>query len=200
MGTELEWKLAVPEAGLQDQILRDPEVCGLAAEPLRCYHMQSAYYDTPDRRLSSRRITLRHRMENETSVVCMKAPLPDAPDPHMHGEWELEGEDVIAALPRLAALGAPADLPEAEELTCVCRADYRRRALLLRFADGSEGELALDHGLLIGRTASLPLCELELEMKSGDPGAALALLSDLKVRYRLTPQETSKYARASSLP
>lgn len=200
MGTELEWKMTGPTAGGLEGILQDPEVLALGTEPVRRYHMESAYYDTPDRQLNRRRITLRRRMENETSVICLKAPLADAPDPHMHGEWELEGADVTEALPRLAAQGAPGDLPDPETLTCVCRADYHRRALLLRFADGSEAELAVDEGFLMGRTARLPLCELELEMKSGGPEAARAFLSALSSRYHLTPLEQSKYARASKLP
>ena len=199
MGKEMEWKRSVPEAALLDGILRDPAVSALAAEEVRVYEMRTVYYDTPERELGKRKITLRCRMENEISVVCVKAPLPDAPDPHMHGEWELEGTDPLAALPRLVALGAPEDLLRYENLACVCGAAFRRRALLLRFPDGSEAELALDLGSLNGPTASEPLCELELEMKSGAPDRAYALLEELTARYSLAVQERSKYARASRL-
>ena len=199
MGTELEWKMTCRQADL-DRICRDPEVLALAVEPARRYRMRSAYYDTPDRQLRSRRITLRRRMENDCSVICLKAPLPDAPDPHMHGEWELEGEEISDALPRLTALGAPADLPDPAKLICVCRAEFHRQARLLRFADGSLAELALDQGFLMGRTAREPLCELELEMKSGAPDAARTFLKDLARRYDLRPLEKSKYARAGELP
>ena len=199
MGTEQEWKLAVPEASLLDEILAWEGVRSRMTEAPRSYHMQSAYSDTPDRRFSNRWITIRRRLENETPVVCVKAPLPHNADPSVRGEWELEAEDVAAALPRLAALGAPAELLEAGPLACLWRADFRRRAVLLGFADGSVSELALDLGTLSGPARSLPLCELELELKAGGPHATLALLADLRTRFGLEPETRSKLARARTL-
>ena len=199
MGKELEWKLAVPEAGLLDEILAWEGVRARMAEEPRFYHMQSSYYDAPDRRFSRRRITLRCRLENEISVICVKAPLPEADDRFLHGEWEVEGADLAAALPKLVELGAPALLLESVELNCLWRADFERRAVLLRFEDGSAAELALDLGALYGPTHSLPLCELELELKEGGPAAALALVAVLRERFSLKPQEKSKFARARAL-
>lgn len=199
MGKEMEWKLAVPEACLLDDILAWEGVRTRMAEEPRFYHMQSSYYDTPDRRFSRRRITVRHRLENETPVICVKAPLPGADDRYLHGEWEVEGADVAAALPRLVELGAPEELLEPVPLVCMWEADFERRAVLLRFDDGSAAELALDLGALYGPTHSLPLCELELELKEGEPAAALVLLAALRERFSLKPQEKSKFARARAL-
>lgn len=199
MGKELEWKLAVPEACLLDDILAWEGVRARMAEEPRFYHMQSSYYDTPDRRFSRRRITLRRRLENETPVICVKAPLPGADDRYLHGEWEVEGADAAAALPRLVEMGAPEELLEPVPLVCMWEADFERRAVLLRFDDGSAAELALDLGALYGPTHSLPLCELELELKEGGPAAALTLLAALRERYALKPQEKSKFARARAL-
>ena len=199
MGKEQEWKLAVPDPALLDEILTWEGIHSRMLEEPRHYHMQSAYYDTLDRRFSRRRITLRRRMENEISVVCVKAPLADAADPYTHGEWELEADDLAAALPRLVEMGAPAALLEPAELRCMWRADFQRRAVLLGFDDGSTSELALDAGTLSGPNRSLPLCELELEMKSGAPTRTLLLLSTLRGRFGLQPQEKSKFARAREL-
>lgn len=199
MGKELEWKLAVPEACLLDDILAWEEIRRRMAEAPRFYHMQSSYYDTPDRRFSRRRITVRCRLENETPVICVKAPFPGSEDRFLHGEWELEGTELAAALPKLVELGAPAELLEPVPLVCMWEADFQRRAVLLRFDDGSVSELALDLGALYGPTHSLPLCELELELKQGEPGASLALLEALQTRFALKPQEKSKFARARAL-
>lgn len=198
MGTELEWKLSVPAPGLLDEILAWEELQSRMEESPRQYHMRTDYYDSEDRRFSAHKITLRRRMENERSVLCVKAPL-EGQDRHLRGEWELEGEDLEAALPRFAALGAPALLLEPGRLLCLWRADFIRRAALLRFEDGSAAELALDRGTLFGPNASAPLCELELELKQGRPDAALAFCEALRARFGLTPQEKSKYARAREL-
>lgn len=211
MGTELEWKYALPDPALLDEIAGCETVRGRTVEAPRRCHMQSEYYDTPDHRFFRERITLRHRLEDESSVFCMKAPLrgeqsvgtalcrpSPAADPHLRGEWETEAADLASALPKLAALGAP--VPQADTpLQVLCRADFIRRAVLLRLDDGSIAELALDLGTLSGATRSLPLCELELELKSGDPAAARAFAEALAERFSLRPEPLSKFARASAL-
>ena len=199
MGKELEWKLAVPETATLDRIAAWEALKPLLAEGFRHYEMRTAYYDTPDRRFAEKRMTVRCRRENETSVVCVKAPLPEAEDPHEHGEWELVGEDPAEAIPALIAAGAPKALLESGPLQVVCRAAFHRRAALLRFPDGSACELALDEGALFGPTESIPLRELELEMKAGDPAAAKALYARLMEAFGLAPQPLSKYARAKAL-
>lgn len=211
MGTELEWKYALPDPALLDEIAACETVRGRTVESPRRCHMQSEYYDTPDHRFFRERTTLRHRLEDESSVFCMKAPLrgeqsvgtalcrpsPEA-DPHLRGEWETEAADLASALPRLAALGAPVP-PADTPLQVLCRADFIRRAVLLRLDDGSTAELALDLGTLSGATRSLPLCELELELKSGAPDAASAFVAAIAERFSLRPQGLSKYARAKAL-
>lgn len=211
MGTELEWKYALPDPALLDEIAACETVRGRTVESPRRCHMQSEYYDTPDHRFFRERTTLRHRLEDESSVFCMKAPLrgeqsvgtalcrpsPEA-DPHLRGEWETEAADLASALPRLAALGAPVP-PADTPLQVLCRADFIRRAVLLRLDDGSTAELALDLGTLSGATRSLPLCELELELKSGEPAAVRAFAEALAARFSLRPEPLSKFARASAL-
>ncbi|MBR6376490.1 MAG: CYTH domain-containing protein [Oscillospiraceae bacterium] len=199
MGTELEWKYAVPDPSLLDRVLAWEEVRSRMVEEPRRYHMRTDYYDAPDRRFSRHKITIRRRMENERSVVCVKAPLPEGSDPHLRGEWELEAEDLRSALPRLVNLGAPGAILEPVCLQRLCGADFLRRAVLLRFADGSAAELALDCGSLFGPTESAPLCELELELKEGAPGAALAFAEALAERFSLRLEPLGKFTRASAL-
>ena len=91
MSTELEWKYAVPNPAVLAELPAWEGFAGLFDGPPRQYHMQTVYLDTDDRRLAAANITLRRRMENQTSVVCCKAPLPGA-DPasgKLRGEWEL---------------------------------------------------------------------------------------------------------------
>ena len=178
MGIELEWKFALPEALPFADILDWDGIQRRMAETPRLYHMQTSYYDSPD---------------------CCKAPVPGAADSRLRGEWELDADNLIAALPRLMDLGAPAELADCKELAPLCGADFHRRALLLRFEDGSAAELALDEGRLFGAERSIPLRELELELKAGAPDAALAFCRLLQARFNLISQEKSKFARAREL-
>jgi inorganic triphosphatase YgiF len=195
----MEWKYAVPDGDLLDRIAGDPEVEALAIEAERVIEMRSAYLDTPDGSLRQKRIAVRRRMENDASVICVKTKLSAEGSLALRGEWETEDEEPLAALPELVERGAPAELLGVEELVCVCRADYRRRARLLRFPDGSEAELALDLGTLSASDSSIPLCEMELELKQGEPDASLAFAARLADRYGLNPEPKSKYDRALGL-
>ena len=199
MGTELEWKYDLPEALPDGDLLSWVPLRSRMAGTPRLYRMQTTYYDTPDRALSARGITLRRRLENNLSVICAKAPLPGAADPHARGEWELAGSDPAAALQELVRQGAPSELTELGRPVPVCGAAFVRTAVLLRFADGSAAELALDHGKLFRAARSAPLHVLELELKEGAPAESLAFLKALAERFSLEPQPKSKYARARSL-
>ena len=201
MGKELEFKLAAEDAGVLDQVLSDQELTALRTEEVRIYEMRTTYYDTPSGLFSQRSYTVRRRMENRRSVLCVKAPVPGAADAKLRGEWETEGEDMSAALPELVAMGAPAELLQAakEGLVPVCGAAFTRRAVHLQLPDGSVCELACDLGRLLGRTQELPLWEVELELKQGAADETRRLADALCRRYRLHPEPRSKVARARKL-
>lgn len=158
--------------------------------------METTYYDTADRALSRQHITLRRRMENGISVCTVKTPLPDG----SRGEWEtvwLEPETMVA---QLCACGAPEFLLELTEagIAPVCGARFSRLAKELSL-DGGTAELALDQGVLLGGGKELPLCEVEVELKSGTDEATRTLALVLSTRYGLIPQRESKFRRASRL-
>lgn len=190
MGKELELKYALTEeayAALEAQFdLKNGERL----------EMRSTYYDTPDRTLAARKWTLRHRMEGEESVICMKtAPVDD-----IRGEWELPGEDPAAAIPALIALGAPAELEAlaAQGLIPVCGARFLRKLRRLQLEDGV-CELALDQGELRGGTRQQAFRELELELKEGEAAGLRQLGEDLAKELGLRPEPKPKSVRAMAL-
>ena len=128
--------------------------------------METTYYDTAESALAKLHYTLRRRMENGTGVCTVKTPAANGG----RGEWEVEADRIEEAIPELCKLGGPADLPElvAEGLIAVCGAKFDRIAKTLVFPD-CVLELALDAGVLLGGGKELPLCEVEVELKEGDP-------------------------------
>ena len=158
--------------------------------------MQTAYYDTPSGALSQRHITLRCRMENDEAVCTVKTPM----DGYGRGEWDCLCDDILRAVPQLVAAGAPAELAEltAEGVTPVCGARFLRHAGTVEFA-GALLEIALDTGILLGGGNELPLCEVEVELKSGTREAAIAFAMELKHYFALMPQGKSKFRRALEL-
>lgn len=157
--------------------------------------METAYYDTPTGAMSARRYTLRRRLENGISVCTLKTPAGNA-----RGEWEAECEDIIAAIPKLIAMGAPEELEELvkEGLVHICGAKFTRLAKIVTLPECTV-EIALDKGILLGGGRTEPLCEAEVELKEGQIAACDAFGKELAERFGLVVEDKSKFARALRL-
>lgn len=158
--------------------------------------METTYYDTPSRALSARRYMLRKRLENGVSVCTLKTSRKD----NLRGEWEVNSDSVADAIPELCKLGCPTDLETlcAEGLVPICGARFTRQAGTFTLLDCTV-ELALDQGVLFSGRKEIPLCEIEVELKSGSREAADAFARQLADIYGLQPEEKSKFARALAL-
>ena len=158
--------------------------------------MQTTYYDTPGGSLSARRYMLRTRLENGVRVCTLKTPGKGL----QRGEWEVKSDSIAAAIPELCKLGAPEDLAVlcAGGLLPICGARFTRTAQLLELPDFT-AELALDAGFLFAGEKRQPLCEVEIELKSGSKEALDAFAADFAARFGLRPEEKSKFARALAL-
>lgn len=189
MGMEYELKFSATKQ-LQQQILQ--------AFPGTCqeFSMETTYFDTPAGALSARRYTLRRRLENGRSICTLKTPGKGM----CRGEWEIEAEDILSAIPKLCKLGAPADLSSLlqEGIVPICGARFHRIAKTLVLAHCTL-ELAFDGGVLMGGGKESPLCEIEIELKSGSPSCCDAFAAMLSEKYGLLPEKDSKFRRALTL-
>ena len=189
MGREFELKYAA------DKLVQEAVRGAYTLEWIR-YDMATTYYDTPERALGTLRWTLRRRYENGRAICTVKTPAPGGG----RGEWETECDDISAAIPTLCALGAPAELAALTKngVTEVCGARFTRLAGALTLADCTL-ELALDSGVLTGGGRETPLCEIEVELKSGSEDAATAFAQALAAQFGLSPEKKSKFRRALAL-
>ena len=188
MGREFELKFRATEA--QQQAIQEQYA------PWQRMEMETTYYDTPTGELSRRKVTLRCRLENGVSVCTVKTPAENG----ARGEWECLCDDVLLAVDILCKLGAPEELKQwiSPGLRVRCGARFTRRAFTLRL-QGATVELALDSGVLTGGEKQIPLCEVEVELKEGDPKVATAYGLQLSIAYGLQPEKRSKFARAIAL-
>ena len=157
------------------------------------FHMHTTYYDTPDGALSAKKYTLRRRMENDTSVCTLKTPTGGLG----RQEFEVVCDTIEAALPMLCKLSGLAEL-ENIPLVEVCGAKFTRVAKTFTW-QGATMELALDQGELYGGGRTLPLCEVEVELKEGSEEAVLAYGAFLSAAYGLQPEKASKFRRGLAL-
>lgn len=165
------------------------------AEAPRVYRMQTTYYDTREGALSARHITLRRRMENETSVCTLKAPADRG-----RLEFEVECDNIQDALEELCKLSGIADLPAlvAKGVEPVCGARFTRTARTVRYGNTTV-EIALDRGLLLGGGREQPFWEAEVELKDGNPDDAAAYAARLAGAFGLEAEPKSKFKRALAL-
>jgi len=171
MADEIELKLHVPPARLAAV---DAAVAGPARAPR--VGLAASYWDTPDHALAAARLALRVRREGRRRVQTLKGAgadvltrleheVPasgDVPDPALH--------DGTPAGVRLQAALAKAP---GETLVLQFETRVKRRTRLVRTRAGSV-ELALDSGHITAGERSVPVCELEIELKRGTPAAVFA--------------------------
>ena len=158
--------------------------------------METTYYDTFDGRLGNNRWTLRRRYENGKAICTLKTPCPDGG----RGEWEVEAEGIMTAIPQLVGLGAPAELMaySVSGVAAVCGAKFTRIARKINFAD-SVLELALDSGVLLGGGKELPLYEVEVELLTGETRDTDLYSAILSEKFHLQEEKESKFRRAMAL-
>ena len=185
MGLEFELKYAADPAALRALATRFGNFASIA--------METTYFDTENRALSSKKLTLRRRFENGASVCTLKTPSST----YGRGEYDVKGDWSEAATQQLFADAGIAPIPFAE-IVPVCGAHFTRLAKQIELSDCTV-ELALDEGILFGGGKEIPLCEVEVELKSGAPEAVIRWATLLAQAYCLHAEHSSKFKRALAL-
>ncbi len=193
--TEVELKLSLDPAQAPC-LRRHPLLTG--TKPVT-RHLHSVYLDTPAWDLMGRGIAFRVRKAGRRWVQTLKAEAASVGALTRRPEWEVElprGHHDLGLLPGEALLllqGVDVDLIGPAFAT-----DFRRTVWLLAHG-GAEMEVALDIGEIQAGGRAQPLCEVEIELKSGPRealfDAALALLE----RVPMGVEPRSKAARGYAL-
>ena len=195
--TEIELKFQVP-ASRSAALARAVATSTAVRVPLR-----ARYFDTADRRLGTAGLALRVRKEGRRWVQTLKG----AGD----GIWQrLEHEVPLRVAAGVLPVAEPAlhdGTPAGDalrqalgdgELQPIYGTEVMRTKRLVR-APGCVVELAFDQGALVSGERRWPLCELEFELKSGDPTALVALASRWVERFGLTLDTRTKAERGERL-
>jgi triphosphatase len=197
LATELELKLLVDGSRLAD-FSDAPIIATNARNKGTRKHLKAVYYDTPKRALRRNGLSFRVRQSGARFTQTVKAEFGD--DPLRRGEWE-------ASVPSIApdtALALPfipdklcADL-ERHPLEAVFTTDIHRHQRIVDLPSGTV-EVAFDHGFLKSGDRSMPVSEIELELKAGSPSAIYELALRLAEHGSVRPSIRSKSARGFDL-
>ena len=199
---EREFKWMIPDPSEFDPIADSSTVSALVQKKGRL-EMEAMYYDTADNLIARCHGGLRLRRENETRVVCLKL----AAESGFGGarkareEYECTAPDIRTGIQNLPAAGAPQDICDCllqANLIELGRTAFTRFWFLLSY-QGCTCELAFDYGKLVRGGRVGPICEMELELKSGSEADFDALAVQLQQEFDLKPQPLSKLARMMRL-
>jgi len=161
-------------------------------------HLKSVYYDTPERMLRRNGLSLRVRQSGARFVQTVKTEAAD--DPLRRGEWEAPVSSMAPDL-ALAMPFIPEKLRsrlDARPLEAVFTADVHRHARMIDLPSGTV-EIAFDRGVLTASDRSLPLSEIELELKSGSVSTIFEVALRLAEHGAVKPSIRSKSARGFDL-
>ena len=186
MPTEIELKLVARPADL-------PKVrrafLDLTPRSVSDAFLTTTYYDTADRALSRRGLTLRVREANGRFVQTVKANGKARTDVLARSEWE---DEIASALP-------DSRLPKgvAEALHPLFATAVKRTTITLEASPSLTIEAAIDRGEIrgFGNAAIMPISEIELELKRGEPGALFGTTLELLSTAPLHVEVRSKFER-----
>lgn len=199
METEIELKFFVsPEFS---DILRE-KISATKVLQHSCRDLGNTYFDTPDNWLRQHDIGLRIRRYDDVFVQTVKTAGRVVAGLHQRPEYNathtsndpdltLHPDDIWPTGKTMGTLQS--------ELVPLFSTDYTREQWLVSMADGSQIEVAFDQGLVLAGDQQEPICEVELELKSGQTDALFTLARTLSESGGMRLGNLSKAARGYRL-
>lgn len=197
--TEVELTLRVAP-GSVSRLLRDPLLRKLKQGPRRTRWQVSTYFDTEDFRLQRERAALRVRQIGARRIQTLKLAAQPEQGVIARREWEREVAENTPDLRDIddRHLRKLLDGDIKDRLAPIFVTEIKRSTMPLAL-DGSTIEFALDVGEIKTEHASIPVCEAELELKSGRVETVYKLAQELNRRVPLSIEPLSKSERGYAL-
>ena len=204
---EIELKLALPCAdplALEPLLARLPLLARRRATRER---LHNTYFDTPNDTLNNQRTALRiRRVGNDDQPVWLQTLKMGGSGESalsQRGEWEVAVPGAALEWDTLSATPwSQLDPGGALFRTLAARftTDFTRTRWTVRNRDdGSVVEVALDLGQIVAGRHSAPICELELELKAGEPTALFEMARQIASAVAVMPLAASKSQRGFAL-
>ncbi len=198
---EIELKLSIAPEDAK-KVSRLPLIRATAKGRPSTRSMHSVYYDTPEHDLKRERSALRLRREGGRWVQTFKSGGQVESGLHVRQELETRVPAQFLDYRALAESGASEVLTDPARralLQPVFTATFRRTTRRLELAPGTDIELASDTGSITAKGESVPISELELELKAGPPEDLLAFAAQLVEQIPVRLEPVSKAERGYRL-
>jgi triphosphatase len=200
MPDEIELKLRVAPNRVAE-LKRNPLLRSLARRRAVTHHLTSVYFDTPDLMLARNAMALRVRHMGRRRIQTLKLPKGQGNGLQVHRELECEisgdrpefgciDDEMLQAF--FDGHGVPGTIAP------VFVTEFDRSIRQLQLFD-SDIEFALDLGEIKGADRALPICEAELELRSGNPRRLFELALALNSSVPLALEQRTKAMRGYGL-
>ncbi len=203
---EIELKLALPTSHPASLAKRLAQTPALARRKATQQHLHNVYYDTPEQILRQQRVALRiRRIGNEAKPQWLQTlKMGGSSDSALsqRGEWEApvpSAELDAASLGTTPWSGIDPDGNIFRALAPCFVTSFERTSWLVRRRDGSVVEVALDVGQIVAGDKQTSICELEFELKAGEPAALFELAKQIAQTIAVLPLTISKSGRGYAL-
>ena len=162
------------------------------------------YFDTPERDLAGAKVALRLRRDGDEFIQTLKTRGQSIAGLSERNEYDWKLAKAKLDLKKLDDECWPAQLAELDKKTIkpIFTTDFVRERAEIAWGRGKSKvviEAALDLGKVIVGKQSEEICELELELREGDPSALLELAAELAATLPLMPCDISKAERGYRL-
>ncbi|WP_271409701.1 CYTH domain-containing protein [Pseudomonas sp. Q1-7] len=162
------------------------------------------YFDTPARDLAKARVALRLRRDGEQFIQTLKTRGQSVAGLSERNEWDWYLTRAKLDPKKLTDDCWPASLAELDknQLAPIFTTDFHRDRAEIAWGRGKAKvviEAALDQGKVIAGNQEEDICELELELRQGEPEALLELAAELAADLPLMPCDISKAERGYRL-
>ena len=160
--------------------------------------LYNIYYDTPKLELRKSGIALRLRHTGQQWLQTLKGGGSVQAGLHRRNEWEMPVNGPALDFSTTQNVGWDEHLPQSlrRRLRPVFVTDFIRNRRMLDF-QGAEIELCIDQGEIGTKQRSIPVCELELELRSGEPRQlfelALAILEIVPFELEIVSKAEQGY-------
>jgi len=183
------------------------EIHKFIQHPLLQQHLQqkyiielhNTYFDTPNLTLKKKKYALRIRKYNHHTLQTLKTGKKNNNELHQRQEWEYEiNHNQIEPNKFPKKIQSWLNLL-VDRLQPIFTTNFKRQIWQLKLEDQTLIELALDQGEIKANNNTLPICEIELELKQGELESLLQFAQKLQQDVGLIPERASKALRGYML-
>jgi len=200
MPLETELKLSIDPCFV-NKIIQHPMLQAVE-DSRQQVRMRGIYLDTSDHALRQANTSLRVRHEGHGWVQTVKGEGKTENGLHQRQEWEMvvdNDQPVYDLLPQEVKEGVFSEPNLWSCLQPLFETDFQRTTWQLKDEQGNHVECCLDQGQVKTSTHNVPISELELELKQGDPLVLFEIALQLQTDIPLKIENISKAARGYQL-